>query len=254
MFNRFATGLMVIATLIILSFTFPARAVDIECPIIADTMLSGHSTEHETNCGARTSLRVKGYQGIVVFRFDMSALERHKVEGGILTAYCKSISGEAQEKSFSEKISTIAHDWVEGTGDYTPSVETATFDWPGKEIAKTWGDDDNDGQGRNGVQVNVMDVINGYGDSILNSQGGWDFKAGEWTDIELDAELVQGLVDGEQYGIVVWRETVGVNLDLSSREDAGGNFTAKLVVHSTGAAVDANGKLACSWGELKSPQ
>ena len=181
-------------------------AVDVECPLIADTMLSGHSAEHETNCGARISLRVKGYQGIVIFRFDMSALEGHKVEGGTLIAYCKSITGDAQEKSFSEKISTISHDWIEGTGDYAQSMESATFDWPGEEIAESWGEDDNDGEGRNGYQVNAMDVINGNGDSILNSVGLRDFKVGEWTEIELDAELVQGLVDGEQYGIVVWRE------------------------------------------------
>ena len=56
---------------------------------------------------------------------DMSKLEGRKAEGGTLTAYCKSISGDAQEKSFSEKISTIAHDWREGTGDYTQSKDSA---------------------------------------------------------------------------------------------------------------------------------
>ncbi len=229
-----------------------AGAIEVECPIIADTMFSGHSAEHETNCGGRSSLRVKGYQGIVVFRFDMSELEGQKVEGGTLSAYCKSVSGDAADKSFSEKISTIAHDWIEGTGNYTPSEDSATFDWPGKEIAKTWGKDDNDGLGRNAVQVNVMDVILGFGDSILNSEGVWNFEVNQWTDIELDAELVQGLVDGSQYGIVVWRDTVGVNLDLASQEDAGGLNTAKLVVRSSGFAVDAHGKLASTWGALKS--
>jgi len=182
----------------------------------------------------------------------MSELEGHKAEGGILSAYCKSISGQAQGKSFSEKISTIAHDWIEGVGDYTQSEDSATFDWPGKEIAKTWGEDDTDGLGRNGVQVNVMDVMLGFGGSILNTEGIWDFEAGQWTDIELDAELVQGLVDGTQYGIVVWRDTVGVNLDLASREDAGGQNTAKLVVHSSGSSVGVHGKLASTWGALKS--
>lgn len=227
-------------------------AADVECPIIADTMFSGHSAEHDTNCGARTSLRVKGYQGIVVFRFDMSELQGQKVEGGTLSAYCKSISGDAQGKSFSEKISTIAHDWIEGTGDYTPSKDSATFDWPGKDIAKTWGGNDNDGLGRNGVQINVMDVILGFGGSILNSEGRWDFQVGQWTKIELDAELVQGLVDGAQYGIVVWRDTVGVNLDLASREDSGGQNTARLIVRASGFAVDADGKLASTWGAIKS--
>lgn len=250
MFIKLFSGLLILAlSFVLVNIT---AAVEVECPIIADTMFSGHSAEHNTNCGGRTSLRVKGYQGIVVFQFDMSKLEGQKALDGTLTAYCKSISGEAQGKSFSEKISTIAHDWIEGTGDYTPSEDSATFDWPGKEIGKTWGKDDNDGQDKNGVQVNVLDVILGFGDSILNSEGNWDFEAGKWSDIELDAELVQGLIDGTQYGIVVWRDTVGVNLDLASQEDAGGQNTAKLTVNAGGSAVKAHGKLASTWGELKS--
>jgi hypothetical protein len=226
-----------------------ASAVDVECPIIADTVLCGHSSEIEMNCGGRGPLRVKGYQGAVVFRFDMSELEGQQVEGATLSIYCISVGGDVQDKSFSENISTIAHDWVEGIGDYTVSVDSATFLWPSKD--EDWGEDENDGQSRYG-QVDVLDVINGYGGSIVNSQPLWDFKAGEWTEIELDAELVQGLVDGEQYGIVIWRDTVGVNLDLASREHQGGNFAAKLVVSSTGRAVDALGKLASTWGTLKS--
>lgn len=248
MFARFFLCLLI--SVMFLAAGTTARAQEVECPLIADTMMSGHSTEYETNCGGRTSLRVKGYQGIVVFRFDMSSLEGQRVEGGTFTAYCRAISGEAQQKSFSEKISTIAHDWVEGTGNYTPSEESATYICPGKDIAKTWGKDDNEPSDRYGP-IDVLDVINGYGDSILNSEGLWDFVVGEWTDIELDAELVQGLVDGEQYGIVVWRDTVGVNLDLSSREDAGGDFAAKLVVRGGGKSVDASGKLTSTWGALK---
>jgi hypothetical protein len=248
MFARFFSCLL-ISILFLVAGTI-TRAQEVECPLIADTMMSGHSTEYETNCGGRASLRVKGYQGIVVFRFDMSSLEGQRAEGGTFTAYCKAISGEAQQKSYSEKISTIAYDWIEGIGDYTQSEDSATYSWPGKDIAKTWGKDDNEPSDRYGP-VDILDVINGYGDSILNSEGIWDFNVGEWTDIELDAELVQGLVDGDQYGIVVWRDTVGVNLDLSSREDAGGQFAAKLVVRGGGKAVNASGKLASTWGALK---
>lgn len=225
--------------------------VEVECPVIADTVFCGHSSEKDQNCGGRGHLRVKGYQGVVVFRFDMSALEGQKVEGGTLSVYCASISGDAQAKTFSEKISTIAHDWVEGIGDYTVSEDSGTFLWPGEEIADTWGEDDNELSDRYGP-IDVLDVVNGFGGSILNSQGLWDFKVGEWTNIELDAELVQGLVDGEQYGIAIWRETVGVNLDLASREHQDGQFAAKLVVRSSGVAVDAYGKLGSTWGELKS--
>lgn len=245
------TFLCSLALALILSAGEAVWAIEVECPIIADTLLAGHSSEHNMNCGGRTSLRVKGYQGIVVFRFDMSPVEGHRVEGGILTVYCKAISGDAQGESFSEKISTISSDWIEGTGNYTPDEDSATFDWPGKAIADEWAEEDNDGLGRNGVAINAEDVINGFGDSIVNSEGVWDFVVGEWTEIILDAELVQGLADGTQYGIVVWRNTVGVNLDLASREDAGGANAAKLVVHSGGGAVDARDKLATTWAELK---
>lgn len=65
-----------------------AAAVEVECPIIADTMFSGHEAEHNTNCGGQTWLRCKNFQGIVVFRFDMSKLEGYKVFGATLSAYC----------------------------------------------------------------------------------------------------------------------------------------------------------------------
>ena len=97
MFTRFSSCLL-ISVLLLVTVTI-ARAEEVECPLIADTMMSGHSTEYETNCGGRTSLRVKGFQGVVVFRFDMSSLEGQRAEGGTFTAYCKAISGEAQAKS-----------------------------------------------------------------------------------------------------------------------------------------------------------
>lgn len=248
MFARFSLCLLI--SVLFLATGTIAAAEEVECPIIADTMMSGHSTEYETNCGGRTSLRVKGFQGVVVFRFDMSSLEGQRVEGGTFTAYCKAISGEAQGKSYSEKISTIAYDWIEGTGNYTTSKDSATYISPGKDIDKEWGEDNNEPSDRYGP-IDVLDVINGYGDSILNSEGIWDFVVGEWTDIDLDEELVQGLVDGEQYGIVVWRDTVGVNLDLSSREDAGGQFAAKLVVRGGGKAINARSKLTSTWASVK---
>jgi len=224
-------------------------ADDVECPIIADTVLCGHSSEKDMNCGGRGILRVKGYQGVVVYRFDMSALEGQRIEGATLSLYCVSISGDAVGKSFSEGISTIAHDWVEGTGDYTVSDDSATFLWPGGDLGDTWGKDENDGQSRYG-QVDVLDVINGNGGSIVNSQPIWDFVVTEWTDIELDAELVQSLVDGEQYGIVIWRDTVGVNLDLAAREQE--MFVPKLIVHTGfSRTVDVSGKLVSTWGTLK---
>ncbi len=227
------------------------QALEIEVPIIADTLLGGHSAENNTNCGARDRLRVKGYQGAVVFRFDMSELKDHRAESAIFSVYCAGISGDAQGKTSSEKISTIAHDWIEGIGDYTVSEDSATFLWPGKELGDTWGDDNNDGQSRYGP-IDALDVINGNGDSILNSLGIWEFVVTEWTEIELDAELVQGLIDGDQYGIIVWRNSTGVNLDLASRENADGKFAARLVVTTSGVAVDVRGKLASTWGTLKS--
>ena len=234
----------------LLALIQPAEAVMVECPILADTLLAGHSAENNTNCGARAFLRVKGYQGIVVFRFDMSKLEGNKVDGGILSVYCTGITGDAAGKTISEGISTISHDWVEGVGDYTFDEESATFLWPGEAVGETWGEDNEEKSDRYGP-IDALDVTGGFGGSLVNEEGVWEFQVGEWTDIELDAELVQGLVDGTQYGIAVMRNSVGVNLDLASKEHAGGDFTAQLVVDSRGFAVDANGKLTTTWGAMK---
>lgn len=250
MFSRSNSILVMIVAFAVLSFTSLAWAIDIECPIIADTLLAGHSSENNLNCGGRESLRVKGYQGIVVFRFDMSAAQGFDIEGGIFSVFCRTLNGLAQTTS--QGISTIAHDWIEGTGDYEQSDDSATFLWPGAPLGDSWGDQNNDGLSRYG-EVDVLDVINGFGGSIANSQGVWDFVDNEWTDIELDAELVQGLVDGTQYGIAVWRDTTDVNMDLASREWQGGANAARLIVHAAGpSAVNPDSKTTTTWGTLKS--
>lgn len=227
-----------------------AAAVKVELPVIADTLLAGHSSEKDLNCGGRELLRVKGYQGIVVFRFDMSKVEEHKSSGGTLSVFTAGISGDAAGKTNSEVISTISHDWVEGVGDYDFDEESATFIWPGEPIAETWGDDNEELSDRYGP-TDALDVTGGFGGSIVNGEGFWEFTVDEWTDIELDAELVQGLMDGEQYGIAVMRNSVGVNLDLSSREAGGGVNAPRLVVESSGLAVEARDKAASVWGDIK---
>ncbi len=250
MFNRFASISVMIVAFAVLSVTSLVWAIDIECPIIADTLLAGHSSENNLNCGGRESLRVKGYQGIVVFRFDMSAAQGSGIEGGTFSVFCRTLNGLAQTTS--QGISTIAHDWIEGTGDYEQSDDSATFLWPGAGLGDSWGDQNADGLSRYG-EVDALDVINGFGGSIANSQGVWDFVDNDWVDIELDAELVQGLVDGTQYGIVVWRDTTDVNMDLASREWQDGANAARLIVHTTGpSAVSPGGKTTTTWSTLKS--
>lgn len=253
MYSRFNLTLMMVVVFMVMFLALTARAIDIECPITADTLLAGHSSENNTNCGARESLRVKGYQGIVVFRFDMSPVQGLVIEGATFSAFCRGISGQATESADTDKISTIAHDWIEGTGNYTVSDDSSTFLWPGGHLGDSWGDQNNDGLSRYG-EVDALDVINGFGGSILNSNGVMTFKPDERSEIELDAELVQGLVDGSQYGVVVWRDTTGINLDLASREWQGGANAATLIVHATAAAVSPGGKMALTWGALKSTQ
>jgi len=218
-------------------------------------MFSGHSAEHNTNCGVRTSLRVKGWQGIVVFKFDVSKLQKSKVEGATLKVYCVGITGDAKSPlTLSDlKISTIAHDWIEGEGNYTPTDEASTYDYPGGDLGMKWAEKDLDANGRNGLQITVEDVINGFGGSIVSSEiEEATFKVGEWTEVEIDPEPVQSLVDGKQYGIVVWQPTIGINLDLASREESGGQHTATLIVRASGADIEPGGKLASTWGKLKS--
>jgi hypothetical protein len=219
-------------------------------------MFSGEASEHNTNCGKQTWLRLKGFQGIAVFRFDMSKLEGSEIEDATLRVYCVGITGQAQSPLtlLDLQVSTIAHEWIEGEGElYTPTEDASTYDYPGGDLGMEWANKDYDGESRNGVQINVEDVINGFGDSILNSKiEEATFVVGEWTEIPLDPELVQALVDGEQYGIVVYQPSWAINLDLAPREESGGQHTATLIVHASGAAVKPNGKLASTWGVLKS--
>ena len=222
----------------------------VDLPLIADTLLAGHSAEKDLNCGARERLRVKGWQGVVVFRFDMSLVEGHRGLGGTLSVYTVGINGDEVGKTISEGISTISHDWIEGVGDYDFDEASATYVWPGEEIAETWGDDNEELSDRYG-DTDVLDVTGGFGDSLANDEGIWDFADGEWTDIELDTDLVDGLMNGGHYGIAVMRNSIGVNLDLASREFAGGDNQARLVVDSSGLAVDARDRATSLWGSIK---
>jgi hypothetical protein len=254
MFNRSTLALLVVLSFALLDIPGAfAQETELEC--IADTMFSGHSSEHNTNCGKQTWLRVKGWQGIVVFRFDMSELEGSLVEDATLKVFCSGITGNAASPlALTDlQISTIASDWIEGDGNlYTPTEDASTYDYPGGDLGDEWAEEDFDGLGRNGVLITVEDVINGTGDSILNSLiDKTIFEVGKWTEIKLDPELVQSLVDGEQYGIVVWQPDVGKNLDLASREEAGGQNTAVLIVRARRMAVEPSGKLASTWGDLK---
>ncbi len=252
MFSRFSSILVAVVAFAVLCFASLTWAVDIECPIVADTLLAGHSAENNLNTGGRSNLRVKGYQGIVVFRFDMSPAQGFTVEGGTFSVYCSGVGGGgAVDTTNSDGISTIAHDWIEGTGDYTVDADSATFLWPGASLGDSWADQDNDGLTRYGP-ADILDVVGGFGGSVANSQGVWDFTVDQRTDIELDAAVVQALIDG-QYGIAVMRDNISVNLDLASRESEGGANAATLTVHAADAsAVDPGSKLASTWGTLKS--
>jgi hypothetical protein len=227
-----------------------ATAVQVDLPLVADTLLAGHSAEKDLNCGGRDRLRVKGWQGIVVFKFDMSRVEGHKGLGGTLSVFTVGINGDEVGKTISEGISTISHDWVEGIGDYDFDEASASFVWPGEEIDEVWGDDNEEFSDRYG-DTDALDVTGGFGGSLANDEGIWEFSDGEWTDIDLDADLVDALMNGGHYGIAVMRNSTGVNLDLASREFAAGDNAARLVVESSGLAVDANDRAASLWGSIK---
>ncbi len=246
----FALVVGAVSALALTALPVPAAAVQVDLPIVADTLLAGHSSEKDLNCGGRERLRVKGWQGVVVFRFDMSLVEGHKGLGGVLSVYTVGINGDEVGKTHSHGISTISHDWIEGVGDYEFDEASATFVWPGEEIAETWGDDNEELSDRYG-ETDALDVTGGFGGSIANDEGMWEFVEGEWTDIELDADLVDALMNGGHYGIAVMRDSVGVNLDLASREFAAGENEARLVVDSSGLAVDASDRAASLWGAIK---
>ncbi len=94
-------------------------------------------------------------------------------------------------------------------------------------------------------------TTNGVIDGLVNSIKEINLELNEWTEVELDAELVQGLVDGEQYGIAM-KQAGWSNLDIASKESGNGEFAAKLVVHVDHLrAVKPSGKLTTTWAQMK---
>ncbi|HGE69239.1 TPA: hypothetical protein ENX78_00290 [Candidatus Poribacteria bacterium] len=259
MFTRFLflQLFMTVVTILSIAMLFTPIAFssqEIKCLCIADTMFSGHSSEHNTNCGARANLRVKGWQGIVVFKFDMTNLKGSKADSATLKVYCSSITGTVSSPHTltDMKISTIAHDWIEGDGDYAVTDKASTYDYPGGELGMKWADKDYDGNGRNGVQITVEDVINGLGGSVLNSEiPEATFAVNKWTEIPIEAKVIQPLIDEKQYGIVIWQPDIGKNIDIASKENAGGQNSAVLLVRARGAYVSSLEKVVSTWAMIK---
>lgn len=201
------------AALLILSLLpGSAHARDVRCECIADTLMGGHETEAAHNFGGSSSLRLKGRQGLALLKFDMSPGKGMEVTGARLYIHSKG-------RAFTtDKISTIAQDWVEGTARNAPQKGASCFLYRAFDKEKWKGDD-------------VTSVILGRGGSALNSRGDVRFYGAGWGFVQIDQGIVEALISGKAFGLAVW-DDFEANNDVYSRE-AGKLYAPYLVLTDT---------------------
>jgi Fibronectin type III domain len=175
---------------------------------IADAPMYGYSSEADLNWGVSTYMRIKDYQGIPFMQFDFDFLRGMKVVSCTLFVY--SVTSFAFETDI---ISTIMVPWYEGTKNGQAEVGASCYNYRVYPDS-LWA----------GMDSDARSVINGDMGSLVNSTNLSFPEGGGWSEVVLDLEPAQQLVDGEAYGIALFGREIQYNRDITSRETGSGPY------------------------------
>lgn len=200
-----AAGLASVAT--------AATADTVKLPAVADTNLSSHPSEQDFNYGGSSHLRLKGTEMLMLVKFDTAPVRGWTVEKAGLFLHA---TRAHQLKTIG--ISTVATDWVEGTGRGSRAGGGATFTWADAG-RRRWG----------GAQSDFTDAaLTAAGTQVHYADlRGHD---GGWFEVEVPPRFVHALINGDSFGLAVTDEKgqTRANNDVHSREQSG--FAPYLLV------------------------
>lgn len=190
-------------------------AEDVKCPVTRDVWLSAANREEsKTNGGASPRIKLKQWQEFGLFDFDVSALKGKRIAKAVLYLGPDggAVYGQARGTDLRWfSVSTVSADWVEGQGT------NYSVDEKGKGATFL--------EASYGVRPwtvpgsHVFDVILGNGNSLRDDVDGGDPKGG-WFALPIDKRLVEALVAGAGYGLMVMDGSTSVrqNCYVSSKE------------------------------------
>jgi Family of unknown function (DUF6067) len=201
----FAAGLALIAV--------AAMADTVKLPVVADTNISSHPSERDFNYGASSHIRLKGVEMLMLVKFDTVPVRGWAVEKASLFMHA---AKPHQLKTIG--VSTVATDWVEGTGRGSRAGSGATFTWAdfGR---RRWGGEQSD---FTDAALTAAGTEVHYSDLREHDDG--------WFEVEVPPRLVHALINGDSYGLALADEKgqTRANNDLHSREQSG--FAPYLLV------------------------
>ncbi len=181
--------------------------------VIADNSIAASDREVHYNAGAKSVVRIKGIQHILIFKFDLDPIRGWRVHRARL--YLHAVR---EHRLRTIGLSTISSDWQEGAGTDKAAEGGSSFShavYPHRRWA--------------GEQSDFTDVSFGAGYTRyafveVRSQ------PDDWLEIEVSSHLVAAMLSGASYGLAVSDETGQTrwNNDVHSREDH--EFAPYLVV------------------------
>lgn len=155
--------------------------------IVRDTAISSYPTETELSRGGSPKLKFKGVQEFSLLDIDCTPLKGRRVTRAELHLH-----GEGPEVLGRMTVSTIAEDWVEGSGTGTKVPGASSFAWS-RTGEKRWGT----------AEPDITGVINGVGGSLWSFADASPRDAGGWQVIPVAPEVVQARIDGRTFGFAV---------------------------------------------------
>ncbi|EDY17452.1 hypothetical protein CfE428DRAFT_4969 [Chthoniobacter flavus Ellin428] len=151
-----------------------------------DLWISSYEKEREGNNGASPKLKLKGIQEFFLIDFDPVPLRGKRVVRAELHVH-----PEGAESLGRTTVSSIAEEWVEGTGTGYARVPGAScFAWA-RTDQQRWRD------------VDITGSINGAGGSLWGFGDPTPRDSDGWQVIPVAPEVVQARLDGGSYGFCV---------------------------------------------------
>ena len=181
--------------------------------VIADNSIATSRGEIHHNAGAKSVLRIKGIEHILIFKFDLSPIKGWRVDKARL--YLHAVH---EHRLRTIGLSTIASDWQEGNG-VDRAVEGGSCFTHAIYPYRRWAGDGSD----------LTDVTFGAGNTLYAFM---DLKeiGDNWLQIDVPTRLISAMLCGVSYGLAVSDEKGQTrwNNDVHSREQA--RFAPYLIV------------------------
>lgn len=189
-----------------------------------DLWISAYKTEREGNNGGSPKLKLKGVQELFLIDFDPAPLKGKRVVRAELHLH-----GEGAEALGRVTVSSVAEEWVEGTGTGYAKVNGASsFLWAKTDEVR-WGA---------GKGADVTEVINGVGGSVWGFGDATPRDENGWQVVPIDPAVVQARVDGRSHGFSVM-DDVGSEYTREGNQFTYRPFLNRYVTSSEGGAKKA---------------